>query len=972
MSRSSWFGLIFLVCFLGLGSGSHLRAQPDEDQLDEWFVDAERALDRGRDRKALTLLKRLIEVESDDPEALAMGVQAAMNLGEWDQALAWTSPLLADDDRGRQARLDRARILMARGRLDAAKGVLEPLLEARSGKSPQWDFRAHALAAELEASRGRDADAQALFRRLVDEAKRVVIREIDDLIALGDAYVFFGGPREAERVYVEAQKKAGDDDPRPSVHLGEVYLSGLYLPGDAWTEFERALEIRPNLVPAIDGAWRAAIEWQKGERIERARRQLRAVRPDHLPLLLSQVQGALSNIRYEAAEKTLEKALAINPLDRSALAAQAALAFMRDGEEAGEEAIRRMLGVDPTYGQGLVEIAEVLNRRRRWPDALDLARRATEVDPASPLVWDRRARYAFFLGLDQEGHAALKKADQNDQFSHVWRKNMFEVRRVLKAYYEQEDTGRFLHRFHRRERGGFGPLAVPFAEMSYDILVKKYGYVPDGLAEEDHEGKILVEWFRDTSGFAARTLGFPNFGALGVCFGPFIGMNSPGSRQPGEFSWARTFHHELAHTITVGLSKGRTTRWMTEGLSTYEEIAFDPAWDRGLYRDLFDALEGGTLFPITDFDGGFGTPRVIFAYFQAGLVCKHLIDTYGLEKVILVLKGYAEDRTTAELWPEIFGLSATAYDEQFAAHVREMLKGTKLQPRLPRQRIQELEVEASKAGASADVHVRLAVAYVQARQWLDAQEAISRARAAGSDDPRLHWVRGMAEAGSGRTSRAQEHFQRAMAAGFEDFDMRILLAQAAEAADDKPLAVQHYEAARDAFPMVAKAADPRAALARLAREAGDVERAVALAEEHLQRAFENLPVRKELIDHYRSTGEVARELEHLRDWIMLDPLNAEMQKRLAEIGEEQGDAALAERSFQICLGLLLAGPESEREAGAELGLRLGRARALVALGPERAGDARAELERIAALDPENAEARELKSRLDSERGGRDP
>ena len=47
-------------------------------------------------------------------------------------------------------------------------------------------------------------------------------------------------------------------------------------------------------------------------------------------------------------------------------------------------------------------------------------------------------------------------------------------------------------------------------------------------------------------------------GALGACFGRVVTMDSPKARPPGDFSWAATLWHELAHVITLQLSNQRT------------------------------------------------------------------------------------------------------------------------------------------------------------------------------------------------------------------------------------------------------------------------------------------------------------------------------------------------------------------------------------------------------------------------------
>ena len=60
-------------------------------------------------------------------------------------------------------------------------------------------------------------------------------------------------------------------------------------------------------------------------------------------------------------------------------------------------------------------------------------------------------------------------------------------------------------------------------------------------------------------------------GALGACFGRVVTMDSPQARPPGEFQWEATLWHELAHVITLQMSNQRVPRWLTEGISVYEE-----------------------------------------------------------------------------------------------------------------------------------------------------------------------------------------------------------------------------------------------------------------------------------------------------------------------------------------------------------------------------------------------------------------
>ena len=92
--------------------------------------------------------------------------------------------------------------------------------------------------------------------------------------------------------------------------------------------------------------------------------------------------------------------------------------------------------------------------------------------------------------------------------------------------------------------------------------------------------------------FAVRNLGLPGMiGALGACFGRVVTMDSPKARPPGEFSWQATLWHEIAHVITLQMSKQRVPRWLTEGISVYEEAQARPEWGRDMEVPFAAALE---------------------------------------------------------------------------------------------------------------------------------------------------------------------------------------------------------------------------------------------------------------------------------------------------------------------------------------------------------------------------------------------
>src|SRR5207253_6733614 len=115
--------------------------------------------------------------------------------------------------------------------------------------------------------------------------------------------------------------------------------------------------------------------------------------------------------------------------------------------------------------------------------------------------------------------------------------------------------------------------AVPLAHEALRTMSARYEFAP--------RGPILVEIFPRHDDFAVRTLGLPGMiGALGACFGRVVTLDSPKARPPGDFQWEATLWHELGHVITLQMSNQRVPRWLTEGISEYEERRAHREWAR--------------------------------------------------------------------------------------------------------------------------------------------------------------------------------------------------------------------------------------------------------------------------------------------------------------------------------------------------------------------------------------------------------
>src|SRR5206468_11730501 len=169
--------------------------------------------------------------------------------------------------------------------------------------------------------------------------------------------------------------------------------------------------------------------------------------------------------------------------------------------------------------------------------------------------------------------------------------------------------------------------AMGLAKQALTTLAARYEFTP--------RGPILVEIFPKHDDFAVRTMGLRGMtGALGVCFGRVVGMDSPKARPPGEFQWEATLWHELAHVITLQMSNQRIPRWLTEGISEYEERRARPEWSRGMDVAFAGMMNRGEILKLRDLNAGFTSPKTItLAYFEATLLVQHLATAFGDAKI---------------------------------------------------------------------------------------------------------------------------------------------------------------------------------------------------------------------------------------------------------------------------------------------------------------------------------------------------
>ena len=372
----------------------------------------------------------------------------------------------------------------------------------------------------------------------------------------------------------------------------------------------------------------------------------------------------LGGSRSEALEET-ERALEVNPADLEALGTRAAILHL-DGDDRGfRAAMARIRAVAPVPTTPLILLSELHSDHRKYEDALAFARQAAEADPDSWTAWGLMGLNQVRLGRVEAGRENLEKAFAGDPFN-LWFKNTLDLLDTF-VDYRVIETPHFQLVLHESEADLLMPYIVPVAERAWREMSARYDYAPPV--------PIRVEVYPSHADFSVRTVGLVGIGALGVSFGPALAMDSPAARDRGDFNWASTLWHEIAHTFHIGLSNSEVPRWFSEGLAVHEQRIADPGWGHQAGMSFVASLAAGELRPVSELDRGFSNPRhpgeVRDSYYQASLVFEVIEERHGFPAIVAMLHAYRDGATNEEAFERALGVDLDDFDRDFDDFLKE-------------------------------------------------------------------------------------------------------------------------------------------------------------------------------------------------------------------------------------------------------------------------------------------------------------
>jgi predicted Zn-dependent protease len=588
---------------------------------------------------------------------------------------------LASDASARPESRDLASALVSiyEGKDDEARTLLTPLARANALGDAAVELGL------LELRHGRRDEGRQVLNSIASQRTSL---STEDYYRLARAAA---GRREfllANDGYVQISKQSRADI---QTDWGDLFLLRRQ-PADAVTSYRAALDADPGWVRAHLGLARALGE-DDPKAAQAAFDAAKKLAPDSPDVWLLLAERQIDEEDYAGAKQSLDRMTQARVGSMDEAVQRVVLAYEGRDPAALDASLARVHEIDPRSAHGLRAAGGQAAHDYRFDDAEGFARKAVALDPDDPDAFTDLGIYLLRTGNEKEARTILERSWQLDKSNPVT-KNMLDLLDKLDQFDVVPD-GDLTFKFSKAEAGALQPYALPLGREAYATFQKRYGFTP--------KGPILVEVFPVHDDFAVRTLGLPGIeGALGACFGRVVSMDSPEARPPGEFSWHATEWHELAHVFTLQLSNYRVPRWLTEGISVFEEYRRQPAWGRELTLEFAAELGAGHTFGFKGMTEAFKHPHnLALAYFEASLVVEHLVELKGDEGLRTLLKAYGDGANDADAFTKAFGKSLDEVDTSYKAFIDERYGKLRDAMKDPAREVEPDDVAGLKARASA-------------------------------------------------------------------------------------------------------------------------------------------------------------------------------------------------------------------------------------------------------------------------------
>ncbi|OYW19481.1 MAG: hypothetical protein B7Z55_08735, partial [Planctomycetales bacterium 12-60-4] len=518
---------------------------------------------------------------------------------------------------------------------EAALGRYAPALETTQAglQRYSWSIRLRQRGVDIARFAGHPEQGGIWQAEVLDYAGRAPWRytDSDNLVALGRAALANG--IDARQILEQLYDRALKQSPKHRdawLASGDMALAKQDFQLAA-TTFRAAVKEYPGDADLQLGLARS-LEYGEPKLAAAAVASALAANPQHVPSLVYRAEQALDAERYIDAEEFLRQALAIHPHHADAWALMSVVAHLTNDPRGAEAYHDKALSTWAQNPRVDHLIGRKLSQKYRFAEGAAHQKSALQLEPAYIPAKTQLVQDLLRLGADAEAWKLADAVQQQDGYD-VQVFNLLELRDKLAQYRELEQDG-FRVRMAAQEAEIYGTDVLDLLSRAKSTLCAKYGL--------NLNDTVTIEIYPDPNDFAVKTFGMPGAsGYLGVCFGKVITANSPASQADHPANWQAVLWHEFCHVVTLELTHNRMPRWLSEGISVYEERQADPSWGERMNPRYRQWILSGRMTPLEEMSGAFLSPEsplhLQFAYYQSSLVVEFLIEVHGLDKLRDVL-----------------------------------------------------------------------------------------------------------------------------------------------------------------------------------------------------------------------------------------------------------------------------------------------------------------------------------------------
>ncbi len=512
---------------------------------------------------------------------------------------------------------------------------VEALATAAAGiERYPWSIRLHYEAFVGYRYLGRKKDAAETLRTIDRLATGAPWRysDADDLVALGNAALAAGAdPKAVLEGFFDRARKNFTGRPDGVLASSKLALEK----GDQAFAAELltpAVEQFPEH-PEILFAYSRAIRSSDSQQAEEARNKALSVNPNLTSALLETANRQIDQEQFEAATETIAKIRNRNPYHPEASGLLVAVHTLNGQMDSANKVRSEALHHNASNPAVDYFTGATLSRRYRFSEGATLQRLALTKDPGYQPARMQLAQDLLRLGERDEGWQLAEAAHDQDGYDALLF-NLLQLRDSLDRF-QVIRSDRFEIHMSATEASVYGAHAQRLLNTAWDELTQRYQYEPDDT--------VIVEIYDRPDDFAVRTFGLPDVaGFLGVCFGRVITANSPVSRRSSPTNWEAVLWHEFCHVITLQMTGNKIPRWLSEGISVYEERKHDVRWGQRMSPVFRDRILQGRVTPVDGLSGAFLEAQngedINFAYFESSMLVEYFVERFGHAQLLDVLR----------------------------------------------------------------------------------------------------------------------------------------------------------------------------------------------------------------------------------------------------------------------------------------------------------------------------------------------